>query len=172
MSHLSSPLCFVCLKMFLCYMCAWVFVCVPRVQEPLEGRGVVGSPSILCFVSEMQSVGAWDRYINQADLEFTEIWLLSAVIKGTHQGRWWHMPLIPAFGRQRQADFWVRGQPGLQSEFQDSQGYTEKPCLENKTKQQKKAHMVMLNLFFFFNIFFSFFETGSHVFQGGLSLAI
>jgi hypothetical protein len=43
-----------------------------------------------------------------------------------------------AFGRQRQADFWVRGQPGLQSEFQDSQGYTEKPCLEkqNKTKQK------------------------------------
>jgi hypothetical protein len=29
------------------------------------------------------------------------------------------------------------GQPGLQSEFQDSQGYTEKPCLEkqNKTKE-------------------------------------
>jgi hypothetical protein len=26
-------------------------------------------------------------------------------------------------------DFWVPGQPGLQSEFQDSQGYTEKPCL-------------------------------------------
>jgi hypothetical protein len=26
-------------------------------------------------------------------------------------------------------DFWVRGQPGLQREFQDSQGYTEKPCL-------------------------------------------
>jgi hypothetical protein len=32
--------------------------------------------------------------------------------------------------KQRPADFWVRGQPGLQSEFQDSQGYTEKPCLE------------------------------------------
>jgi hypothetical protein len=44
------------------------------------------------------------------------------------------MPLIPALGKQRQADFWVQGQPGLQSEFQDSQGYTEKPCLE-KTKQ-------------------------------------
>jgi hypothetical protein len=28
-------------------------------------------------------------------------------------------------------------QPGLQSEFQDSLGYTEKPCLE-KTKQTKK----------------------------------
>jgi hypothetical protein len=47
------------------------------------------------------------------------------------------MPLIPALGKQRQADFWVQGQPGLQSEFQDSQDYTEKPCLE-KTKNQKK----------------------------------
>ena len=45
--------------------------------------------------------------------------------------------LIPALRRQRQADFWVRGQPGLQSEFQDSQGYTEKSCLKNKTKQNK-----------------------------------
>jgi hypothetical protein len=56
---------------------------------------------------------------------------------------WWCTPLIPALGRQRQAYFWVRDQPGLQSEFQDSQGYTEKPCLENnktknKTKQNKK----------------------------------
>ena len=51
-----------------------------------------------------------------------------------------HMPVIPALGRQRQADFWVRGQPGLQSGFQDSQGFTEKPCLkkQNKTKQNKK----------------------------------
>jgi hypothetical protein len=34
------------------------------------------------------------------------------------------------------------GQPGLQSEFQDSQNYIEKPCLEktkNKTKQKKVA---------------------------------
>jgi hypothetical protein len=54
------------------------------------------------------------------------------------QGReWWRKPLIPALRRQRQANFWVRGQPGLQSEFQDSQGYTEKPCLE-KNKQTKK----------------------------------
>jgi hypothetical protein len=48
------------------------------------------------------------------------------------------MPLIPVLGRQRQADFWVRGQPGLQSEFQDSQGYTEKPCLKKKKKKRKK----------------------------------
>jgi hypothetical protein len=54
---------------------------------------------------------------------------------------WWRTPLIPALGRQRQADFWVRGQPGLQSEFQDSQGYTEKPCLEKqKTKNKTKKN--------------------------------
>jgi hypothetical protein len=65
------------------------------------------------------------------------------------------MPLIPALGRQRQADFWVRGQPSLQSEFQDSQGYTEKPCLEkpkpkpkNKNKKQtnKKKPLIKLRI--------------------------
>jgi hypothetical protein len=46
--------------------------------------------------------------------------------------------LIPALGRQRQADFLVRGQPGLQSEFQDNQGYTEKPCLKKPKKKKKE----------------------------------
>jgi hypothetical protein len=46
--------------------------------------------------------------------------------------QWWRTPLIPALGRQRQG------------EFQDSQGYTEKPCLQKQTnkktqqQQQKK----------------------------------
>jgi hypothetical protein len=39
---------------------------------------------------------------------------------------------------QRHEDFWVRGQPGGQSKFQDSQGYTEKPCLEKPKKKKKK----------------------------------
>jgi hypothetical protein len=56
-------------------------------------------------------------------------------------GRWWCMRLIPALRRQRQADFWVRGQPGLQSEFQDSQGYTEKPCLKQTNKQTNKKKL-------------------------------
>jgi hypothetical protein len=59
---------------------------------------------------------------------------------------WCCTPLIPALRRQRQADFCVRGQPGLQSEFQDSQGYTEKPCLKKpkKTKQNKKKTFQVL----------------------------
>jgi hypothetical protein len=46
--------------------------------------------------------------------------------------------LIPALRRQRQADFWVPGQPGLQNEFQDSQGYSQKPCLEKPKKKKKE----------------------------------
>jgi hypothetical protein len=34
-------------------------------------------------------------------------------------------------------DFWVQGQPGLQSEFQDSLK-TEKPCLEKPKKEKGK----------------------------------
>jgi hypothetical protein len=59
---------------------------------------------------------------------------------------WWRMPSIPALGRQRQADFWVRGQPGLQSEFQVSQGYTQKPCLEKQNKSFSLCLSVSLSL--------------------------
>jgi hypothetical protein len=34
----------------------------------------------------------------------------------------------------------VQGQPGLQSEFQDSQGYTEKPYLEKPKKLKIKIN--------------------------------
>jgi hypothetical protein len=49
----------------------------------------------------------------------------------------WCTSFVPELGRQRQADLWVQGQPGLQSEAQDSQGCIKKPYLENKTKQNK-----------------------------------
>ena len=42
--------------------------------------------------------------------------------------------LIQTLGRQRQVYFWVWDQPGIQSELQDSQDYTEKPCLEKQNR--------------------------------------
>jgi hypothetical protein len=44
-------------------------------------------------------------------------------------------------------------QPGLQTEFHDSESYTEKPCLKNKTKQiskekKKKSESVKIFLYF------------------------
>jgi hypothetical protein len=58
----------------------------------------------------------------------------------TPQRVWWCTPVIPVLGRQRQVDFWVQGQPGLQSEFQDSQGYIEKPCLEKPQQTNKQTN--------------------------------
>jgi hypothetical protein len=49
---------------------------------------------------------------------------------------WCRTPLIPALGRQRQVDFWVWDQRGLQSEFQDSQDYRE--TLSQKTKKRAR----------------------------------
>jgi hypothetical protein len=71
--------------------------------------------------------------------EKRDCWILRQNKKQKNSQAWWHTPLIPALGRQRQADFSVQGQPGLQSELQDSQSYKEKPCLEKtKTKTKEK----------------------------------
>jgi hypothetical protein len=44
----------------------------------------------------------------------------------------------PSTWEAEAGDFWVQGQPGLQSEFQDSQGYTEKLCFEKPKKKKKR----------------------------------
>jgi hypothetical protein len=67
------------------------------------------------------------------------VWCGGLTDKSPLSRAWWCTPLILALGRQRQAEFWVRGQPGLQSEFQASQGYTEKPCLKKKKKKKKEV---------------------------------
>jgi hypothetical protein len=46
--------------------------------------------------------------------------------------------------RQRQVDFWVRGQPGLQNEFQDSQSYREKPCLKKQEEKKNTCNEIYL----------------------------
>jgi hypothetical protein len=74
----------------------------------------------------------WSDFLSQK----SKLW--SSFRNSRWARQWWRTPLIPALGRQRQADFWVRGQPGLQSEFQDSQSYTEKPCLEKQKQKQKQ----------------------------------
>jgi hypothetical protein len=42
---------------------------------------------------------------------------------------WWCIPLILALGRQRQVNLCEFEASLVYREFQDSQGYTEKPCL-------------------------------------------
>ena len=42
------------------------------------------------------------------------------------------MPLILVLRRQRQVDLSVSGQVGLQSKFQDSQGYARNPVSKNR----------------------------------------
>ena len=86
--------------------------------------------------------------------------------KKTNQS-WWCTSLIPTVG-----SLWVWGQPGLQSEFQDSQSYTEKTCLkknarkkENKKKKgRKKINETGLNLLGSNNLLVSIETraTGSH----------
>jgi hypothetical protein len=56
-------------------------------------------------------------------------------------GQWWRTPLILALGRQRQVDFWIQDQPGLQSELCDSQVYTKKFCREKPNQKKKKTKL-------------------------------
>jgi hypothetical protein len=43
-------------------------------------------------------------------------------------------------------DFWVWSQPGLQSEFQDNQDYTEKPCLKKLRHFLSTFHYLWLRI--------------------------
>ena len=49
---------------------------------------------------------------------------------------------------QKQADFWVQDQPGLQSEFQDSQGYRETLSRKQTNKQKNIAMRTMAQYVF------------------------
>jgi hypothetical protein len=58
--------------------------------------------------------------------------------------QWWHTPLISALGRQRR-QISVSSRPTWpieQVQVQNSQGYTEKPCLKKKKKKRKEKGCV------------------------------
>lgn len=52
--------------------------------------------------------------------------------------QWWHNPLIPVSGRERQVDLSVEGHPGTQTEFHSSQEHRE--ALPWKTKQKSSPN--------------------------------
>jgi len=62
------------------------------------------------------------------------MFIKESMYKIADAGSWWCTPLILALCRQRQADksLWVHGQLVLHMEFQDCQGYTEKPLSKNQ----------------------------------------
>ena len=57
------------------------------------------------------------------------------------------MPLIPALKRQKRADvFQFKVSPDLQSKFQDSQGCTEKHCLEKQINNKKDTKCELMEI--------------------------
>ena len=124
---------FMCMSICLC-----VFVwakCVPVTHGGILDSGELPcGTQVLCKGSWATSTTPYLVFITKArawtGCGGAHLWPQNSKSRG-RAGRWWRMPLIPELRRQRQADFWVWGHPDLQSETQDSQGYTEKPCLEN-----------------------------------------
>ena len=57
------------------------------------------------------------------------------------------MPLVPALERQRQVNFWIRGQPGLQREFQD-RATQRNPVSEGTWgKKKRKLYLPLLDTY-------------------------
>ena len=71
----------------------------------------------------------WLPSPNRYYIETSLVFIIIIKIAG-YTRLWWYMPLIPTLKRQRRANVWVWKQPGLRSEFQDNQDYTEKHSLE------------------------------------------
>lgn len=65
---------------------------------------------------------------------------LSLFLNRTVQSKaptWWHIPLIPALGRQRQVDLYeIRASLVYLAEFQDNQSYIVRPALKTPKSQQ------------------------------------
>ena len=95
----------------------------------------VSFPLTSLFGSTLEKSISW-LHLPLTNFTYNPI-LFEFIIQKLHLARqWWcTTPLVPAFGRQKQADFWVPGQPGLQSEFQEGQDYIKPTCLKNQTNK-------------------------------------
>jgi hypothetical protein len=61
---------------------------------------------------------------------------------------WWHTTLILALGKQRQVDIceFQDAEPGLQIEFQDSQGYIETLSLRPFVSKEQNKQKLLLQI--------------------------
>jgi hypothetical protein len=115
-------------------MQGWQVSCCVRVLQPLFFLSTRWLPVLseecfcsMCFEPEAGCVAemSWSSscWVTQGWGQLCSVWdwwYLHIYFKiSSPTGQWWHTPLIPAFGKQRQANFWVWGQPGVQHEFQD-----------------------------------------------------
>jgi hypothetical protein len=70
------------------------------------------------------------------------LWYVTEIVTTDKRGQdcwaWWCTPLIPALGRQRQVDFWVRGQPGLQRSFRTARAIQSNPVSKIKKKKKRE----------------------------------
>jgi hypothetical protein len=94
--------------------------CVP--QTPGWCTSVSTSSKWFVFRGTLESVVVSERRRTTLPVPFShqlkrENLDTLAIEKNTSRRAWWRTTLIPTLGRQRQADFRVWDQPGLQSEF-------------------------------------------------------
>jgi hypothetical protein len=59
-------------------------------------------------------------------------WIVLAVQNVLASRAWWLTPLIPALGRQRQVDFWVRSHPVYKVSSRTARAIQRNPVLKNK----------------------------------------
>ena len=128
---------------FLDFLFVYLFVCLKDLSV-FYGFGVfldfiLPFSILLYFLGIFGSCCCWSWFFKS---NFKNLCLRLNCFSVARQ--WWLLPLIPEFGRQRQVDFLIQGQPGLQRELQDSQRNTEKPSLQKlkKTKQTNKKQRV------------------------------
>jgi hypothetical protein len=112
------------------------------------------APALLCLegidlLMSSLSCGSYSFSIFSST-EFPETWgerfegdisFRAECVKISQSRAWWHTPLIPALGRQRQrqANFWVRGQLVYRVSSRTARATQRNPASKNQKQQQQKS---------------------------------